>query len=265
MAKNKSFWKELISKSDDKTLDKENKDALNEGLESLSWFEGQKRIVKQKIKKTQETFGEEIGNCITHGVMALFLLGMLPYASIRAYTHAPKGMEVLDAVGVSIFVICLFTMFLGSTIYHAMKHDTPQKLVMNKIDHIMIYYAIAGTYFPLCICLIGGGLGLGICIAEWVLAIAGTLIKALKFSKSKLSYIVTCALFLLMGWMIVLCFNILITTSPVCFWLILAGGICYSAGVFFFSSKYKFAHMIWHLCVDFGAICHFIGIVYFMR
>ena len=112
------------------------KDPMEEGLESLSWFEGQRLAVKKRIIKTRETFGEEIGNSITHGVMALFLLGMLPYTAVRAYIHAPEGFKVLDTVGISIFVICMFLMFLASTIYHSMKHDTPQKRVMNKIDHI---------------------------------------------------------------------------------------------------------------------------------
>ena len=265
MANNRSFWHSLMSKSDDKKVVTSTKDPMEEGLESLSWFEGQRLAVKKRIIKTRETFGEEIGNSITHGVMALFLLGMLPYTAVRAYIHAPEGFKVLDTVGISIFVICMFLMFLASTIYHSMKHDTPQKRVMNKIDHIMIYFAIAGTYFPICISVIGGGLGLGILIAEWALAIAGTIIKSLMFSKTKLSYAITCILFLAMGWLIVFSFGKFYATSPVAFWLVRAGGICYTLSLIFFSSKYKFAHMIFHFCVDFGAICHFIGLVYFLR
>lgn len=267
MAKNINFWKHFLSYSEDRKLEEvENKDALEEGLQDLSWFENRKRVVRQKIKKTQETFGEEIGNSITHGAMALFLLGMLPYAAVRAYIHAPAGKAVIDTLGISVFVICVYLMFLASTVYHSMKHGTSQKYIMNKIDHIMIYYAIAGTYTPICLSLVGGALGLGLCIAQWCLVIAGTLFKSLMFSKSKLSYVFTCLVYLLMGWMIVFCFGRFYdSASPVTFWLILAGGLCYSAGVFFFSAKYKFAHMVWHFFVDFGAICHFIALVYFMR
>ncbi len=267
MAKNESFWKNLLTTSADKTHEVENdSDALEAGLEQLSWFENSKRIVKQKIKKTQETFGEEIGNSITHGVPALFFLGMLPYAAIRAYIHAPEGKAVIDAFGVSVFMISVFLMFLMSTWYHTSMHGTPQKHVMNKLDHIMIFFAIAGTYTPITLSLIGGGWGLGLCIAQWVLVIAGTIIKSLMFSKNKLNMILTVTIYLLMGWMVVLCMKqfIAAATAP-CFWLILSGGICYTIGVILFASKFKFAHMVWHILVDLGAICHFIAIVYFLR
>lgn len=218
------------------------------------------------IKKKEQSPGEEIGNSVTHGVMALFMLCMLPYSAIRAYTKAPGGREFIDSFGVSVFIISVFLMFLASTVYHFSGHGTRHKSVMNRIDHIMIYVAIAGTYTPICLSVIGGALGLGLCIAQWSFVIAGALFKSLAFSKSARSYIITIAIYLLMGWMVMLCMPVLISsaTAPA-FWLIVAGGICYSAGVVSFSMKFPFAHMVWHFFVDFGALCHFFAIVFFMR
>lgn len=262
MAKNNNYWETVLGgKKSDKS-----EQELDQGLESISWVENSKRYVKNKIRKTKETFGEEIGNAVTHGVMALFLLGMIPYAAIRAYTHAPEGYAALDSFGISAFMITLFLTFMVSTLYHCMKYNSPQKNFFNKLDHIMIYYAIAGTYTPVCLSLMGGRLGLGLCIAQWVLAILGTVFKSLVFSRNKMHLVFTWLWYIIMGWMVIFCCKTFYAAaSPVTFWLILAGGLCYTAGTFIYSAKFKFSHMVWHMFVIFGTVCHFIALVYFLR
>ncbi|MDD3959346.1 MAG: hemolysin III family protein [Clostridiaceae bacterium] len=272
MSTNKSFWKRWLEGKQDKVPDDDkaeasasSEDSLEEGLKGLSLIESGKAVVSRFRRKTQ-SLGEEIGNSITHGVMAIFMLGILPYAAIRAYNRAPEGQEALDAFGTSVFVISVFLMFLSSTIYHSMARATKHKAVMNRIDHIMIFFAIAGTYTPICLSVIGGSWGLGLCIAQWALVIAGTLFKALAFSKSIRSYVFTIAIYLLMGWMVLLCLPLLKeTASAATFWLIVAGGFCYTAGIVSFALKFKFSHMVWHFLVDFGAICHLLAIVFFLR
>ncbi len=272
MSTNKSFWKRWLEGRQDKEDGNASEDAsapvgdaLEEGLKELSWFESGKAAFSRFRRKTQ-SLGEEIANSITHGVMAVFMLGILPYAAVRAYNLAPAGKETLDSFGVSVFVIAVFLMFLSSTIYHSMAPATKHKEVMHRIDHIMIFVAIAGTYTPICLSVIGGAWGLGLCIAQWTLVIAGALFKALAFSKSIRSYIFTIAIYLLMGWMVVLCIPILWKTAGVVtFWLIVAGGVFYTAGIVSFAMRFKFSHMVWHFLVDFGAICHLLAIVFFMR
>ena len=266
MAKNQTFWKKYLTNSEDIKLEKQKDvDALEEGLEGLSWQEGASRVVKT-IKRTPATVGEEIGNSVTHAVMAVFFLGMIPYASIRAYTHAPKGNEALDVFGIAAYMITSFLMFLSSTWYHSTKRGTPHKYVTGKLDHCMMFVCIAGTYTPIWLSLIGGGIGLGMCIAQWCLVLAGILFKCLMYSKSKASKIISWTVYILSGWLII--FDIMgffrLASRP-CFWLVISGSICYTVGLIFFAGKYKFAHMVWHFLVDFGAICHFICLVYFLR
>ena len=86
-------------------------------------------------------FGEEVGNCITHGVMGLLILFSLPYYSVRAYIRG----GIVETLGTAIFLICLLFMFAGSCLYHGMPHETTHKYVFRKLDHIMILLAIAGT------------------------------------------------------------------------------------------------------------------------
>lgn len=274
MSNEKSFWRNwLEGKRDVDTTKPDSSDAvaktadpLEEGLKELSWMDSGRAAVKSFKKRTQ-SIGEEIGNSVTHGAMALFMLCILPYAAIRAYTGAPEGKEVLDAFGVSVFVIAIFCMLMASTIYHSMKYGTPHKDVMHRIDHIMIYVAIAGTYTPICLSVIGGALGIGLCIAQWAFVLAGALFKSLAFSKTIRSYVLTIGIYLLMGWMIILCFPALVNSSVQApfIWLIAAGGLFYTSGVVCFSMKFPFAHMVWHFLVDFGALSHFIAIVFFMR
>ncbi|MBO4928745.1 MAG: hemolysin III family protein [Clostridiales bacterium] len=262
MSTNKAFWKTwLEGRSHKDPAVSHAEDPLEEGLKDLSWADEES---SRKVK-TEESFGEEIGNATTHGVMAVFMLGILPYAAVHAYLRAKSGHAVLDTVAISIFCIGTFLMFLMSTIDHTMKHGSKQKAVFNRLDHIMIFYAIAGAYTPICLTIIGGRWGIGLCVAQWVVVIAGTLKRAIAFSKSAVSYVFSAMLYLLMGWMVVLCFPILYAqASHVTFWLILAGGICYTTSVVLFFMRFKFAHMIFHLLVDFGAICHVIALCFFI-
>lgn len=264
MAKNQKFWKNFVSNSADAEL---GGDALEQGLEDLTWKEGKASVVKQ-LKKTQQTVGEEIGNSVTHAVMAVFFLGMTPYAAIRAYIHG----GTLNAVGISIYMIASFLMFLSSSWYHSTKRGTTHKYVTSKLDHCMTYVSIAGTYTPIWFALmsgdngIGKGVGIGFCIAQWVLVLAGILFKSLMYSKSVAAKVISGVIYALLAWMIIFYIAGVFSLIPAaCFWLVLAGTICYTVGVVFFASNYKFSHMIWHFLVDFGAICHFIGLVYFLK
>ena len=62
------------------------------------------------------TFSEELGNTITHGVMAAATLVLLPIGSLWGYFHGGYA----AATGISIFIMSLLLMFLSSTLYHAM-------------------------------------------------------------------------------------------------------------------------------------------------
>ena len=162
MAKNTKFWKTHLAKSDDKKYAAATgEDPLEEGLKDLTWFENSRRAVKRGLHKTYETFGEEVGNSITTGVPALYLLGLLPFASINTYlTAAAKpgatpASIVMSVIGISAFIITLFLALLFATIYHFMKHGTPHKRVMNKINRSVAYFAILGAYTPICIHFMG--------------------------------------------------------------------------------------------------------------
>jgi len=267
MAKNHKYWKSFAATEEDKKLASTGTDPLEEGLKDLGWFANSKRIVSQKIKKTRESFGEEVGNSVVSGVLALFVLGLIPFASVYSYLHAPENMALIDSLSVSIFLVTMFMASLITTIYHCMKHGTPQKRVLGKLDHIMCYYAIFGVYAPVCLSLVGGKLGIGILIAEGVLAIAGTLLMALGYPENKFVSKLAILDYGVMGILFVFMFkSFKVAATPISFWLLFAGLCVYIVGLFFYSGKkFKFSHMVWHLLVLGASVCHILALVYFFR
>jgi hemolysin III len=204
------------------------------------------------------TFGEEVGNAVSHGVMALLCLGFLPFSAVYSYLRG----GTVRSVGVSIFIICLFLMFLISTIYHSMDYATEQKYVFRKLDHICIYLAIAGSYTPIALCVVKGWVGILILVLEWGAVLAGILLKSI----SKKSYpVLSTTIYLVMGWTAVFFIQPLLNHASLLFLaLIVLGGVMYSAGVFFYSKHKKYFHFIWHLFINVASILHFIAIVFYM-
>ena len=207
------------------------------------------------------TFGEEVGNSISHGVMSILMLLAMPFAAVRSYVQS--GGDVLMTFGVSIFCISIFLMFLISTLYHSMLHDTRHKEVFHILDHIFIYVAIAGSYTPVALMIIGGWQGLLICILQWLMVIVGVLYKSLS---SRSIPALSLTIYLVMGWTIIFFFPLFLRSAslPFIIW-IAAGGICYTIGAVFYALKgFRYHHMVWHLLIDIAAVCHYIAIVLYL-
>ncbi|HEC2171077.1 TPA: hemolysin III family protein [Staphylococcus delphini] len=220
-----------------------------------------------KKKTTLETFkemsplsfGEEVGNSVSHGVAAFIMLLVLPYAAVYSYVHH----GVLMSVSVSVFVISIFLMFISSTVYHTMQQVSPHKYVMHIIDHSMIYVAITGTYTPVSLVLVGGWLGWSIMIILWGTTIWGILYKAIA---TKVNPKLSLMIYLIMGWVGVIYLPIIISQSKWLFFIfILLGGLAYTIGAWFYAQKNRpYFHMIWHIFILIASLFHFIGILYFM-
>lgn len=211
-------------------------------------------------KKHVYTRNEEIANVISHGIMAALCLLILPFAAIKAYIEG----GALDAIGVSIFVISILLMFLASTLYHSMEKGTRFKRIFQIFDHIFIYVAIAGSYTPIALSVIGGWQGIFITVIQWSMVTAGILHKTLSRKKEPKSNV---TIYLIMGWTIIIFLPVLLKKAGIeLISMIVVGGLFYSVGAFIYKKKaFKYHHMIWHLFVSLGALSHFIGIVFFLR
>ena len=205
------------------------------------------------------TFGEEVGNAVSHGVMMILSLLALPFSAVWAYVHG----GVLDAVGVSIFVISIYLMFTASTLYHSMKHEARHKEIFHILDHIFIYVAIAGSYTPIALSVIGGWQGLLITALQWAMVIFGVFYKSL--SKNSIPAL-SLTIYFVMGWTVVFFLPMFIRNASVpLLVLITAGGILYSVGAVFYAKKgFRYHHLVWHLFINLAVACHFAAIVFFL-
>lgn len=207
------------------------------------------------------TLGEEVANTISHGVMSLLALCALPFTAVWAYLHDPQ--PVLACVSVSIFVISLFLMFLASTLYHSMNPASKHKAVFHILDHIFIYVAIAGSYTPIALSVIGGWQGVLIAVLQWAMVLFGIFYKSL--SRRSLPA-VSLTIYLVMGWTILFFLPLFLrNASTQLLWLIAAGGLFYTLGAWFYARKgFRYHHLVWHLLINLGAACHFAGIVFYL-
>ncbi|SCY17345.1 hemolysin III [Nonlabens sp. Hel1_33_55] len=197
-----------------------------------------------------QTALEERWNVITHGFgFAVFL--------IVTYFLLDKAVEnVAPYALIAVIIYCVSQLFLyaASTSYHYAK---PEKIkwTLRKMDHISIYFSIAGTYTPVCLISLEQSSGWTILAAVWGIALFGTIWKLFFTGKFEAF---SSILYLVMGWMVVLDLDSLQAafSSEQMMWLI-AGGISFSVGIVFYAwNKLYFNHVIWHLFVLGGSFSH---------
>jgi len=202
----------------------------------------------------EQSLGEEIANGISHGIGFLGAVAITPILIIKAI---PSGAATI--VGVSIFGTTMMLLYLASTLYHAFPKSRTKE-IFQIFDHGAIFLLIAGTYTPFTLGLLYGPWGWTLFGIVWSLAILGIVIKSIRGASSgKLST----ALYLAMGWIALIAIKPLLANVPTpgLVWL-LAGGIMYSAGVFFFIKKHiTYSHFIWHIFVLAGTACHVVSIL----
>lgn len=205
------------------------------------------------------SFGEEIGNAVSHGVGAAIILILIPIVAIYSYNQG----GVIRAAGVSAFTISIFLMLLASTLYHSMAFDSKHKLIFRILDHIFIYVAIAGSYTPIALVVIQGWQGYLILIVQWFMVLIGILYKSISSKEiPKLSL----TIYLIMGWTAILFIpSLLANASSLFLFLIVLGGVLYSIGAYFYTRKNQpYAHFIWHLFILAASVSHFIAIVFYL-
>lgn len=218
-------------------------------------------MAKKTKKLYIQSFGEEVGNSISHGVMSILTLLALPFAAVWAWVRS--GGSVQTVAGVSVFCISIFFMFLISTLYHSMSPDSKHKQVFHILDHIFIYVAIAGSYTPVALDVIGGWQGTLIVIVQWAMVVFGVFYKSLS---TKSIPAISLTIYLIMGWTVVFFLPLFLSNAtPLFMLLIAAGGVLYTVGAAIYAKKgFKYHHLVWHLFIDLAAASHFVAIVFFL-
>lgn len=201
------------------------------------------------------------GSAITHFIgMMMAILAAIPLM-IRAATNPDK----VHVASLGIFAVSMILLYAASTLYHSLDLSEKVNRRLKKMDHMMIFVLIAGSYTPVCLCVLDKSVGIPLFCLVWAIAIVGIIIKAFFVYCPKW---VSSVLYISMGWLCILVFTKLLNElSPAAFGWLLAGGIIYTVGgviyalkMPLFNARHKYfgTHEIFHLFVMAGSVCHFI-------
>ncbi|MBS1487247.1 MAG: hemolysin III family protein [Bacteroidetes bacterium] len=198
---------------------------------------------------------EERVNWITHAIaLGLSLVGaVFIYRSLAQ--HEAKALKWVSS---TVYAVSLIILYSASTGYHAMVR-AKWKQLLRLADHIAIYVKIAGTYTPFLLLALPFRQAIVWLVLLWTLVIAGTVFKIFLIKKVP---ILSTILYVAMGWLAVFIFPQLYSSLPgTILACIVAGGIFFTAGVFFFvARKIPFSHSIWHVFVMAGSGWHYAGV-----
>lgn len=201
------------------------------------------------------------GSAITHFIGMLMAI----FAAVPLLIKAANEPSRIYLISLTIYVLSMVLLYGASTTYHTLDLSEKVNTILKKIDHMMIFVLIAGSYTPICLLVLKGKTGNMMLALVWGIAIIGILIKALWVFCPKW---VSSVLYIGMGWTCVLAFTqILNSLTRAEFGWLLAGGIIYTIGGIIyalklpiFNNKHKNfgSHEIFHLFVMGGSACHFI-------
>jgi len=197
-------------------------------------------------------------NSITHLVGAVLALG----GATVLVTLAGVTGGATRIVSFSVYGLTLFLLYLFSTLYHSLRGRA--KRVFQVLDHHAIYLLIAGTYTPFSLVALKGKTGWWLFGGVWGLALLGILIDTLR---GKGGHLLSVAIYLLMGWLILFVLGPLIAALPPGgFRWLLAGGLFYTVGVVFYAldGVWPWCHGIWHLFVLAGSISHYFAVLLYL-
>lgn len=206
--------------------------------------------MKAKLREPVSGLSHLVG-----AVLSLVGLVLMIYYAVQVGT-------VWHIVSFSIFGGSLILLYTASTIYHLLTISDKGVRVLRKIDHMMIFVLIAGTYTPICLIPLRGGWGYSLLAVIWGVAIVGTIMKLLWFDAPRWLYTL---FYVIMGWLVVIAFWPMTKTIPIegIAWLV-AGGILYTIGAVIYGTKWPKLnlklfgfHEIFHLFVMYGSFCHF--------
>lgn len=217
--------------------------------------------MKELINTIEEKGLKDPGSAITHFIGML----MTMLAAVPLLIKAAKAPDKIHLISLGIFAVSMILLYAASTTYHSFRASKRVQTILRKIDHMMIFVLIAGSYTPICLVVLNGMTGYIMLALVWGIAIAGIIIKMCWITCPKWF---SSVLYIAMGWVCLIAFSKIYTalSGPAFYWL-LAGGLIYTIGGVIYAIKVPAfdarhrnfgSHEIFHLFVMGGSICHFI-------
>ena len=203
----------------------------------------------------------EPGSAITHFIAMM----MAVFAAVPLLVKAGVQSGQENFLAMAIFMGSMILLYGASATYHSVDLTGKSLRVFRKLDHMMIFVLIAGSYTPICTIVLGNTLGYGLLSVIWIIAILGIVFKMFWVTCPKW---VSSVMYIAMGWLcIVAIAPIIHSLSKTSFGWLLAGGIIYTVGGVIYALKIPWfenhwknfgLHEIFHLFVMGGSLCHMI-------
>ena len=198
---------------------------------------------------------QELVNSIIHGFGILFGIVSIPIL----IALATKSDNTPGIIGAAIYGFCFLMVFAFSTLYHGFQ-QAQVKEILQILDHISIYFLIAGTYTPFLLIYMNNAFGITLLSVLWGLTALGSIYKIFFTGRwDKLSTFI----YLAMGWIMIVggrTFFVSLPT-PVLIMIFIGGGLYRLGVIFYLWEKYTYNHAIWHFFVLAAAICHYVAIL----
>ena len=205
------------------------------------------------------------GSAVTHFIGML----MAMFAAVPLLIKAAREPDRIHLIALAIFIVSMILLYAASTTYHTLDLSERTNKILKKIDHMMIFILIAGSYTPICVIPLKDTVGYPLLALVWTVAIIGMLIKAFWITCPKWF---SSIIYISMGWLCVLAMVPLVQALPAAafVWLV-AGGVIYTVGGIIyalklplFNSRHQFfgSHEIFHLFVMAGSLCHYVVMFY---
>lgn len=201
-------------------------------------------------------------SAISHLIFTIMIVLAAPSLLLRSL-HGDHGIEY--PISITLFLLGLLLLYSASTIYHSFDINNEVNVRLKKMDHMMIYVLIAGSYSPICLIGLHNRTGYLLFGVIWALAFLG-LMQAIFFIHAPKW--LNSVIYIVMGWLCVFALPQIagaVSRAALC-WLF-AGGIIYTIGgviyalkVPLFNSRHKNfnSHDIFHLFCIGGSVCHYI-------
>lgn len=201
------------------------------------------------------TVGEEIANCLTHGVGLL-----LSIAGLAILLLAAGGTR--EVASSAVYGVALILVYATSTLYHGASRPSAKR-VLRTLDHIAIFLLIAGTYTPFMLIALRGTWGWSLFGVVWALAVLGAIFELTSLRRFRRTMI---ALYVGMGWVGIIALKPLVAALPTPgLWLLFGGGVSYTAGVVFYRwHGLRYHHAIWHVFVLVGSVVQYLAVLWYV-
>ncbi|SEB03882.1 hemolysin III [Flavobacterium gillisiae] len=198
---------------------------------------------------------QELVNSIVHGFGIIFGIVSIPIL----IAFAIKSDNTSGIIGAAIYGFCFLQLFTFSTLYHGIQH-AQAKRTLEILDHISIFFLIAGTYTPFLLMYMYNSFGITLLSVLWGLTTVGIIFKIFFTGKWK---VFSTLVYIAMGFIMIVGGRTFFESIPFnILTMILIGCALYVMGVVFYLwKKYTYNHAVWHFFVLAAAVCHYVAIL----